>query len=108
MRFFSRPGSSGEIMLRICQVVGLLLVCAIGFGLGQCGPGMLACVQNFYRVQTPAERREVAAKSMMQYVTSPKFEMSEEMRRGFEARQAEFDAAKRIGESYRMPPPRRP
>jgi hypothetical protein len=57
---------------------------------------MFASVQNLYRVETPAERREVAAKSMAKYapVTSPKFEeMGEEMR---------------IGELYRMPPPRRP
>ena len=43
-----------------------------------------------------------------EYVTSPRFEMNEEMQRAFADRQAGFDSARRIGESYRMPPPRRP
>jgi hypothetical protein len=45
---------------------------------------------------------------MMQHVKSPKFEMNEEVRKMFEDREAEFEAARRLGETYRMPPPRRP
>jgi len=106
-----RPGvimRKSSLLLQVSQAIGLLLVCAIGFGCAQYGPRVIACVQNIYRVQTPAERREAAAKSMMQYVTSPKFEISEEMRNAIGGRQSEFDAAQRIGESYRMPPPRGP
>ena len=87
-----------SLLLRVSQAIGLLLVCAIGFGFGRYGPRVITCVQNIYRVQTPAERREAAAKSMMQYVTSPKFEISEEMRNAIGGRQSEFDAAQRIGD----------
>jgi hypothetical protein len=47
-------------------------------------------------VQTPAERHEATAKIMMQYAGNPPtFEMTEETR----LFQAQFDEAKRIGES---------
>jgi len=93
-------------LLRVNQVFGLLFLCAIGFTCGQYGPHVAARVNDFY--SAPKRAREANANYMMQYVSSPKFEMNDDMKKLFESRQAEFDANKLLGETYRMPPPRRP
>jgi len=84
-----------SLLIRVSQAIGLLLVCAIGFGFGQYGPRVITCFQDIYRVQTPEERRDAAAKSMMQYVNSPKFEINEEMRNAIGGIYAESDDAPR-------------
>jgi len=93
-------------LLRVNQALGLLFLCGIGFACGQYGPHVAARVNDLYRA--PKRAREANANYLMQYVSSPKFEMNDEMRRVIDSRQAEFDANKLLGETYRMPPPRRP
>jgi hypothetical protein len=79
----------------------------MGVACCQYGPGVAACVHDFYHPPNHAQRQAENAKAMMRQV-STRFEMNDEIRRAFEAREAEFEAARKLGESYRMPPPRRP
>jgi len=100
------------LLLRINQslslIVGLLVVGGIGFACCEYGPGVAASVHDFYHPPNEAQRQAEIHNAMMQHVTNPNFEMNDEFRKMFEAREAEFEAARRIGETYRMPPPRRP
>ena len=93
-------------LLRVSQCLAFLLICAIGFACGQYGPAIAKQVSGVYHA--PKNVREANANYLMQYVSSPKFEMNDDMKKLFESRQAEFDANKLLGETYRMPPPRRP
>ena len=88
--------------------VGTLVIGAMGIACCLYGPGVAASIREFYRPMSHAEGQEAIAKSMMQHVSPAKFEMNEEARRAFEAQQAEFAANRKLGETYRMPPPRRP
>ena len=101
-----------DLLLRINQslslIVGLLVVGAIGFACCEYGPGVTAAVHDFYHPPNEAQRQAEIHKVMMQHFTSPKFEMNEEARQMFEYREAEFEAARKLAETYRMPPPRRP
>src|SRR5438128_1968621 len=100
------------LLLRINQslalTIGVLVIGAMGFACCEYGPGLAACVHDFYHPPNHAQRQEENAKAMMRHVSNAKFEMNDEIRKAFEAREAEFEAAKRLGESYRMPPPRKP
>jgi hypothetical protein len=101
-----------DLLLRINRcltpTIGILVIGALGIACFQYGPRVAAWVNGFYRQPTHAQRQAENAKVMMQYVKSPKFEMNDEMREVFEARESEYRAAKRLGESYRAPSPRRP
>jgi hypothetical protein len=104
--------TDSDLLLRINQslslIVGLLVIGAIGFACCEYGPSVSASVHDFYHPPNEAQRQAEIHKVMMQHVTSPKFEMNEEVRQMFEAREAEFEAARNLAETYRMPPPRRP
>src|SRR5262245_9907090 len=104
--------TDSDFLLRINQgvslIMGLLLDSAIGFACCQYGPGVAAAVHDVYHPPNEAQRQAEIREMMAKQVTSPKFEMSDDVRKMFETREAEFEAARRIGESYRMPPPRRP
>jgi hypothetical protein len=104
--------TDSDLLLRINRglslIVGMLVIGAMGIVCCQYGPGAAACVHDFYHPPNLAQRQAENAKAMMRHVSNPKFEMNDEMRKMFEAREAEFEAARSIGESYRMPPPRRP
>jgi hypothetical protein len=104
--------TNSDWALRINQilslVVGMIVVGGLGVACCQYGPGVAKRVHDFYQPPNQAERRAENAKAMMRHVSNPKFEMSDEMRNMFEAREAEFAANRRIGESYRMPSPQRP
>ena len=93
-------------LVRFNQALGLLFICAIGFVAGHYGPTIAKRVNDVYH--TPKRVREANSSYLMQYVSNPKFEMNDEMKKVIESRQAEFDANRLLGESYRMPPPRRP
>jgi hypothetical protein len=104
--------ADSELLLRINQIltptIGVLVIGAVGIACCQYGPGVAACVHDFYHPPNHAQRQAENSKAMMRHVSSAKFEMNDEMRKWFEAQNAEFEAAKKLGESYRMPPPRRP
>ena len=101
-----------DLLVRINQgltlTIGLLVVGAAGIACYQYGPGVAAAVNEFYHPPNHAQRQAENSKAMMRHVHTAKFEMNDELRRVFEAREAEFAANKRLGETYRMPPPRRP
>jgi hypothetical protein len=86
-------------------VVGMIVVGALGFACCQYGPGVTKCVHDFYHPPNQAQRQAEISKSMMRHVSSPNFEMNDEFRKMFDAREAEFEVNRRLGESYRMPPP---
>ena len=104
--------TDSDLLLRINQIlsltIGTLVIGALGIACWQYGPGVASSVHDFYHPPNHAERQAANAKAMMQHVKPAKFEMNEEYRNMFEAQQAEFEANRRLGESYRMPPPRRP
>ena len=104
--------TDSDFLLRINQIltliIGLLVLGAVGVACCQYGPGVAAYVHDFYHPPNHAQRQAENSKAMMRHVSNAKFEMSDEMRKVFETRESEFEAAKRLGESYRMPPPRRP
>jgi hypothetical protein len=104
--------TNSDLLLRINQsltlIVGAIVLGVLAIACCQYGPGVAKCVHDFYHPPNHAQRQAENAKAMMQHVSTTKFEMNDEIRRMFEAKQAEFDAAKRIAESYRAPPPRRP
>ena len=103
--------NNSDLLLRINRglslIVGLLVIGAIGFACCEYGPGVAASVHEFYHPPDQAQRVAENYKAMMQHVKNPTFETNDEFRKRFEAQQAEFERARRIGENYRMPP-RRP
>jgi hypothetical protein len=87
-------------------VVGTFVVGAMGVAGFQYGPRLASNIRDFYH--PPAHARPQPSETLMKHVKTTNFEMSDEMRQYFDAKAAEFEANKRLGESYRMPPPRRP
>lgn len=104
-------GTESDLLLRTNQVltltVGTLVIVAVGVACCQYGPPAAKSVYDFYHPDM-AQRKKAASDAMMRHVKTTKFEMSDEIREMFETREAEFRAAKQLGEAYRMPPPRRP
>ena len=104
--------TDSDLLLRINQglslIVGMLVIGAMGIVCCQYGPRVAASVNDFYHPPNHAQRQQENMKAMMRSVGNANFEMNDEFRKMFEARQAQYEAAKNIGESYRMPPPRRP
>ena len=104
--------TNSDVLLRINQcltvIVGTIVLGALCIACWQYGPGVAKCVHDFYHPPNHAQRQAENSKAMMQHVSNAKFEMSYEMRKWFDAQQAEFEANKRLGETYRAPPPRRP
>jgi hypothetical protein len=86
--------------------VGIIVVAAMGVAGFQYGPEAASKIRDFYH--PPKHARPLASETLMQHVSSPKFEMSESMRQYFDSKSAEYEANKRLGENYRMPPPRWP
>ena len=93
-------------LLRFNQFLGLLFLCAIGFACGQYGPDLAKQANNLYHA--PKRDREANANYLMQYVSTKEIEINDEMKRLIDSLQAEFDANRLLGETYRMPLPRRP
>ena len=104
--------TDSDLLLRMSKIlsltVGTLVIGALGIASFHYGPRLAASIRDFYHPPNHAQRQQENAQAMMRHVSNPKFEMSDEVRRMFEAREAEFEAARKLGESYRMPPPRRP
>ena len=103
--------TDSDLLLRIDQIlalnIGTLVIGALGTACWQYGRRGASSVNDFYHPKSHAQRHEEDAKAMMRYVRTTKFEMNE-VRIMFEAQEAEFAAARKLGESYRMPSPRRP
>jgi hypothetical protein len=104
--------TDSDLLFRINQslalTIGTLVISAMGIACWQYGPRVATSVNNFYHPSDHAQRQQDNSKAMMRHVSNAKFEMNDEIRKMFEAREAEYEAAKRLGETYRMPPPRRP
>ena len=90
----------------LTRVVGIIVVATVGVAGFQYCPQVASSIQEFYH--PPKHARPQPSQTLMQHVSSPKFEMSESMRHYFDSKSAEYEANKRLGENYRMPPPRRP
>ena len=87
-------------------VVGIIVGATLGVAGLQYGPQVASNIRDFYH--PPKHARPQPSETLMQHVSSPKFEMSESMRQYFDSKSAEYEANRRLGENYRMPPPRRP
>jgi len=89
-------------------ILSMVIAAALGFAGYQYGPRVFANVYEIYHPPRQAQRQAENSKYLMQYVSSPKFEMNDEFQKMFDTQKGEFEAAKKLGETYRMPPPRRP
>ena|ERR1044072_326424 len=101
--------TDSDVLLRMNKVLSLtvaaLVLGALGIASFQYGPRVAARIRNFYHPPNQAQRQRENAEAMRRHVSNPTFEVNNEIGQMFEA---QFEAARKAGESYRMPPPRRP